>query len=138
MKFYKEIKVYYHDTDAYNITWHGNYLKWYEQARCEMCEELGLPLDKLSDEDGIIFPIVNINLRYKAPAKLFETIVIETELKEFTRAKMVFEQVAKEKTTGSVCNVAEITAVAVDMEGKLIRRLPQKVIDAFEKALADD
>ena len=136
MKFYKEIKVYYHDTDAYNVTWHGNYLKWYEQSRCEMCEKLGLPLDKLTAEEGIIFPIVNVNLRYKSPAKLFETIIVETELKEFTRAKMVFEQIAKEKTTGTVCNIAEITAVAVDMEGKLIRHLPQKVIDAFEKALS--
>ena len=76
MKFYKEFKVYYHDTDAYKVTWHGNYLRWYEQARCAMCEELGLPLDKLSEEDGIIFPLVNVNLRYKAPAKLFETVII--------------------------------------------------------------
>ena len=135
MKFLKEIKVYYHDTDAYNVTWHGNYLKWYEQARCDMCDKLGLPLDKLAENDGIIFPIVNANLRYKSPAKLFETVVIETELKEFTRTKMVFEQVTKEKTSGTVCNIAEITAVAVDMEGKLIRHLPEKIISAFEKAM---
>ena len=40
MKFYKEIKVYYHDTDAYNITWHGNYLKWYEHRKNEVCTRL--------------------------------------------------------------------------------------------------
>lgn len=135
MKFYKEVKVYYHDTDAYNITWHGNYLKWYEQARCEMCEEIGLPLDKLANEDGIIFPIVNINMRYKAPAKLFDTLVIETTLKEYTRAKMVFEQIIKEKTTGTICNIAEITAVTVDMDGKLIKHIPEKITTAFQKVL---
>ena len=135
MKFYKEVKVYYHDTDSYNITWHGNYLKWYEQARCDMCDELGLPLDELAKDFGIVFPIVNINLRYKAPAKLFDELIIETSLKEFTRAKMIFEQVIKEKTTQNVCNIAEITAVAVDMNGKLIKKMPEKIVSAFQNAL---
>ena len=135
MIFYKEIKVYYHDTDSYGIVWHGNYLKWYEEARCEMCNELGLPLDKIEKEDGVVFPIVNANLRYKNPAKLYDNLVIETTLKEFTRAKMVFEQIIKEKTTGNICNIAEITAVAVDMQGRLIRRLPEKITNAFDKAM---
>ena len=137
MKFYKEVKVYYHDTDAYNITWHGNYLKWYEEARCDMCDQLGLPLDKLANEDKVIFPIVNINIRYKSPTKLYDNLVIETELKEFTRAKMVFEQTVIEKQSGKVCNQAEITAVSTDLDGRLIRHLPQKVIDAFERAMKE-
>ena len=134
MKFYKEVKVYYHDTDAYNITWHGNYLKWYEEARCEMCEQLGLPLNVIAEKEKILFPLVNVNLQYKTPAKLYDELVIETTLKEFSRVKIVFEQVIKEKTTQNICNMAEITAVAVDTDGKLIRKLPQYVIDAFNKA----
>lgn len=135
MKFYKEVKVYYHDTDAYNVTWHGNYLKWYEEARCEMCDKLGLHLDKIAKEEGVLFPIVNINLRYKYPAKLYDELVVETSVKEFSRAKIVFEQIIKEKKTQNICNIAEITAVSVDSEGKFVRKLPQYIIDAFEKAL---
>ncbi|MBQ7450246.1 acyl-CoA thioesterase [bacterium] len=134
MKFYKEVKVYYHDTDAYGITWHGNYLKWYEEARCEMCEQLGLPLNIIAEKDGIVFPLVNVNLRYKTPAKLYDELIIETTVKEFSRAKLVFEQIIKEKESQTICNMAEITAVAVDMNGKLIRKLPLYVIEAFEKA----
>ena len=48
---------------------------------------------------------------------------------------MVFEQIIKEKTTGNICNIAEITAVAVDMQGRLIRRLPEKITNAFDKAM---
>lgn len=135
MKFYKEVQVFHHDTDAYKIVWHGNYLKWYEEARCEMCEKLGLPLNKVEKEEGIIFPLVNVNLRYKNPAKLYDSLVIETSLKEFSRTKMVFEQIIKEKTSQNICNIAEITAVAVDTNGKLIRKLPQFIIEAFEKSM---
>ena len=135
MKFYKEVQVFHHDTDAYKIVWHGNYLKWYEEARCEMCEKLGLPLNKVEKEEGIIFPLVNVNLRYKNPAKLYDSLVIETSLKEFSRTKLVFEQIIKEKTSQNICNIAEITAVAVDTNGKLIRKLPQFIIEAFENSM---
>ena len=135
MKFLKEVKVYYHDTDSYGIVWHGNYLKWYEQARCDLCDELGFPLDKLANNEGIIFPIVNINLRYKSAAKLYDNLVIETEIKEFTRAKIVFEQIIKNKDDETVYNIAEITAVATDLNGKLIRHMPEDLRNAFEKAM---
>ena len=135
MKFLKEVKVYYQDTDSYGIVWHGNYLKWYEQARCDVCDELGFPLDKLAADSGVIFPIVNINLRYKSAAKLYDDLIIETEIKEFTRAKIVFEQIIKNKEDETVYNVAEITAVATDLNGKLIRHLPEDLRTAFEKAM---
>ena len=135
MKFLKEVKVYYQDTDSYGIVWHGNYLKWYEQARCDLCDELGFPLDKLAADSGVIFPIVNINLRYKSAAKLYDDLIIETEIKEFTRAKIVFEQIIKNKEDETVYNVAEITAVATDLNGKLIRHLPEDLRKAFEGAM---
>ena len=135
MKFLKEVKVYYHDTDSYGIVWHGNYLKWYEQARCDLCDELGFPLDKLAENSGIIFPIININLRYKSAAKLYDNLIIETEIKEFTRAKIVFEQIMKNKENETVYNIAEITAVATDLNGKLIRHMPEDLRAAFEKAM---
>lgn len=137
MKFYKEIKVYYQDTDSYNIVWHGNYLKWYEQARCDLCDELGFSLVELSKNEGIIFPIVNINLRYKAPAKLYDNLVIETSIKEFSRAKIIFEQITKNKETNTIYNIAEITAVTTDLNGKLIKNIPEKIKTAFKAAVEE-
>lgn len=37
-------KVYYADTDAYGVVWHGAYLRWLEAARVELCEAMGLNL----------------------------------------------------------------------------------------------
>ena len=138
MKFEKEVKVYYHDTDSYNIVWHGNYLKWYEEARCDLCDKLGFPLDKLAEEEDIIFPIVNINIRYKTPAMLYDNLIIETEIKEFSKIKIVFEQTIKNKKTQAVCNIAEITAVATDLKGNLKRNVPEKLRAAFTAAINSD
>ena len=62
-------KVYYSDTDAYGVVWHGSYLRWMEMGRINLCEEAGYSLSKLYDED-ITLPVVEINIRYKFPAKL--------------------------------------------------------------------
>ena len=70
-------KVYYADTDAYGVVWHGAYLRWLEAARVELCEDMGLNLIDLKNND-IALPVVNLNVRYKASAKLNDNLIIET------------------------------------------------------------
>ena len=33
MKYTNEVRVYYADTDAYQVVWHGAYLRWMEAAQ---------------------------------------------------------------------------------------------------------
>ncbi len=40
-------RVYYADTDAYGVVWHGTYLRWMEMGRVELCDKLGLDLVEL-------------------------------------------------------------------------------------------
>ena len=72
-------KVYYADTDAYGVVWHGSYLRWMEKGRVDFCEDLGLNLVTLQEQD-IALPVTNMNVRYKSSAKLNDTVVIETSL----------------------------------------------------------
>ena len=44
MKNIFETKVYYSDTDAYGVVWHGAYLRWLEKGRADLCNTLGLDL----------------------------------------------------------------------------------------------
>ena len=84
MKHEFEQKVFYSDTDAYGVVWHGSYLRWMEMGRVELCEKAGYSLTKLF-EDDVTLPVAEINVRYKSPAKLEENLLIETELLEATR-----------------------------------------------------
>ena len=69
MKHTFEQKVYYSDTDAYGVVWHGSYLRWLEMGRVEYCEDLGLNLIELEKQD-IVMPVTNMNIRYKANANI--------------------------------------------------------------------
>ena len=63
---------------------------------------------------------------------------IETEIKEFSKIKIIFEQIIKKKETGVICNIAEITAVATDLKGNLKRNVPDDLRAAFEAAINSD
>ena len=82
MKHIFEQKVFYSDTDAYGVVWHGAYLRWMEMGRVELCEMFGHNLIDLKAQD-IVLPIVNINIKYKMSARLNDEMIIETEISKF-------------------------------------------------------
>ena len=136
MKHYFEQKVYYGDTDAYGVVWHGAYLRWMEAGRVDLAEKMGLSLVKLQKEN-IALPVTNINIRYKSSAKLNETVVIETCVKKITPLSFTFYQVVKEKNSERICTQAEVDVVAVTNEGKLYRCLPQELNKALTEAMEE-
>ena len=44
-----EQQVFYSDTDAYGVVWHGSYLRWLEMGRVYLCEKAGLFLKELEN-----------------------------------------------------------------------------------------
>lgn len=137
MKHRFEQKVYYSDTDAYGVVWHGSYLRWLEMGRVELCEILGYNLIELQAQN-ITLPVVNLNVRYKSSAKLNDEMIIETSIKTFNSLSVVFEQKILNKDTGKIFVEALVDVVAIDNNGKLYRKMPQILIDAFKKAQTEE
>ena len=116
-----EYKVQYADTDAYGVVWHGTYLRWMEAGRVEWLFQNGIRIDEMARDFGIVMPVVEINIKYKYPAKLMNNVVVSTVVKSFTCASVTFEQVIKIKETGKICTIAEVKETALDREGKVMR-----------------
>lgn len=134
MKHIFEQKVFYSDTDAYGVVWHGAYLRWLEAGRVLWCELMGYKLTDLTARD-ILLPVVNINIRYKASAKLDDIVIIETGIEKYTPLSVTFKQTIRSKDTGKVFIEATVDVVAIHNDGKLYRRLPEELQQTFERAL---
>ena len=132
MKHIFETKVYYSDTDAYGVVWHGAYLRWLEKGRVDLCDALGLDLVTLKKSD-ILLPVTNMNVRYKASAKLNDTVIIETRIEKYNSLSVTFKQLIKSKETEKVFIEALFDVVAINEAGKLYRRLPEEIVQAFKK-----
>lgn len=134
MKHIFEQKVFYSDTDAYGVVWHGSYLRWLEMGRVGVCEMLEHNLIDLKEKD-IVLPVVNLNVKYKMSAKLNDVVVTETEISEFNGFTVKFKQIIRSKETGKVCIDAEVSVVAIDNNGKLYRKMPEVLAKSFDEVL---
>lgn len=131
MEYTQEIRVLYSDTDSYGVVWHGAYTKWFEAARVGFVEELGLPLEEL-ESNNILFPVVEMNIRYKSSAKMNERIVIKTHVHELKPLSVTFEHRVYEKNTKTLRVIAHTTIVVTDPRtGKMYRRMPQELYNKF-------
>lgn len=137
MKHINEVRILYSDTDAYGVVWHGAYIRWLEAGRVELSEMLGIKLEEL-ENNGITFPVVEMNLRYKSPAVMNERILIETSIKELKQTSVSFEHIIKDKNTEKIHVIASTTIVAIDKAGKLFRKLPDFIYSAYKSALVSN
>lgn len=127
-------KVYYADTDAYGVVWHGSYLRWMEKGRVDLCNQLGLDLVVLKEQD-VAIPVTNMNVRYKSSAKLDDDVIVETWIEKISPITVTFGQKIRNAKTGLVHIIAEFETVAVNNDGKLYRRMPEILKKAFEGAM---
>ena len=129
-----EQTAYYADTDSYGVVWHGTYLRWMEQARVEFCRELGIDLVSMKEND-VVIPVTNINIRYKASAKLDDKLLVETQITKISPLTVTFCQIIKNKDTEKTYTIAEVEVVAVNNQGKIYRKMPELLRKACEKGM---
>ena len=55
--------VQYYETDQMGVTHHSNYIRWFEEARTKLFEEIGLGY-KGREEMGIMSPVVGLTAKY--------------------------------------------------------------------------
>ena len=126
-------KVYYSDTDAYGVVWHGSYLRWLEMGRVQWCEMAGHNLVELENQD-IVLPVVNLNVRYKSSARLNDNLIIETSVTKFNGLSVTFHQTIKSEESLKTFIEAEVEVVAISKaSGKLFRRMPEILSEVFKK-----
>ena len=133
MKHSFKQKIFYSDTDAYCVVWHGAYLRWLEMGRVLWCEQNGYSLVDLQKQD-IVLPVVEIDIKYKYPAKLNDNIIIETSLDKFNSLSFTFKQIIK-SCDNKIFTHATVSVVAVHNDGKLYRKLPDFMLKLFEREL---
>lgn len=136
MIYRNEVRILYSDTDAYGVVWHGAYTKWFEAGRVELSEMLGLPLEEL-EKQGVTFPVVEMNVRYKSSAWFNERIIIETGIECLKNTSVTFFHKVTEKESGKVRTLATSTIVAIDKNGKLYRKLPDNIYSCYKKAVLE-
>lgn len=112
-----EHKTQYYETDQMGIIHHANYLHWFEEARVDMMEQMGMGYAQM-EEQGIISPVLSIHSEYKTMARFGETVRILVHLKEYNGIRMTLEYTVIDKESGQVRCVGESRHCFLTRDGK--------------------
>ena len=123
-----EIKVRGYHLDLYGHVNNARYLEFLEEARWGFTEASGHM--GFFIESGLAFVIVNININYRRPAFMGETLVIETSMKHIGTKSGVIHQAVKLKDSATV--VADVDVTFDDFDAKKNAAVP---IDGELRAL---
>ncbi|WP_114312491.1 acyl-CoA thioesterase [Thermus caldifontis] len=83
------IKVRYAETDQMGVVHHSVYAVYLEAARVEFLERVGLPYPQV-EARGVAFPVVELGITFRAPARFGEEISVRTRLAHLSRRDLLF------------------------------------------------
>jgi acyl-CoA thioester hydrolase len=129
-----EVRIYYDDTDAGGVVYHANYLRYLERGRTEYLRDRGLSVQAMH-EQGIIFPVVAIEINYRSPARLDDLLEVETTIASVKNSSFVAAQRVLRQADGKLLVEARVTLACVG-EGMRAQRLPAELRELLVSQLA--
>lgn len=112
-----EHKTQYYETDQMGIIHHANYLHWFEEARIDMMDQMGMGY-AIMEKQGIICPVLAVHCEYKSMTRFGETVQIFTNLKEYNGIRMSIEYTVIDKESAQVRCVGESRHCFLTRDGK--------------------
>ena len=119
------VRVYWEDTDAGGVVYYANYLRYMERARSEWLRTLGIDQAALARDERLQFVVVEAHVRYRAPARYDDALLVGVSIGARRGAPLTFRQDIRHAGDGGQLLVgATIRVACVDCESLGPRRLP--------------
>ena len=124
------LRVYFEDTDAAGLVYYANYLKYMERARSDMLRAAGIDQRAALEAGEGVYVVAEAHIRYRAPARLDDDLLVLSELREVRAASCLIHQ--RVMRGGQSLAEGNIRAAFLSPEGRP-RRQPRDWVAKFER-----
>lgn len=115
-----EIRVRYYETDAMGFLHHSRYLQYFELGRTELYRAQGGNYRQM-EEDGLFLVVARAEVRFRAPVRYDDVIIVRTTLVRASAAKLEHDyEVIRDD---AVLATGHTVLGCVDRQGR-IQRMP--------------
>jgi acyl-CoA thioester hydrolase len=129
--FVYQMRVPFYDVDSMRVVYHGNYTKYFEEARCAYFEALGLTYNDM-EAHGFLLPVISLNIKYMRSCVFGQTLNIEV-VREENDNLIVLNYTIRDAETGEKCCKGTTRHAAIDAETKaLFFELPEAFISRLK------
>ena len=125
------IRVYYEDTDAQGVVYHGNYLHFAERARTEMLRIVGCAHQWLIDRHDACFSVRRLTAAYHAPARLDELLEVRSKVTDMRGAVLSLKQDILRPPALTPLVAMTLDMACLNGQGRP-RRLPSFLLQALD------
>jgi acyl-CoA thioester hydrolase len=123
------VRAHFDDTDLSGVVYHANYLRWFERARSDLLRLLGIDQRAAFEAGEGAYAVADLTIRYAAPARLDDIVIIETFPEEVRAASCRLHQRALRD--GVLLADARVRVGFVGADGR-----PRRQPDAWRAAFA--
>ena len=109
------VRVYFQDTDAGGVVYHGSYVNFLERARTEWLRaDCGYSNAALMQEFGAVFVVRSMKIDYLKPALLDDLLDVTAQIKDIGRSSITLPQTVRRGT--EILTEAEVLLVCVSLK----------------------
>lgn len=128
-------KVQYYETDQMRVVHHSNYIRWFEEARIDYLDAVGVRYCEL-EERGIISPVVAVSCQYHAMTRFGETVRISVRLNQVQNVRYRLSYALLDAQSGQLRATGESTHCFVDPLGHVLslKRADPVLFERFRQA----
>lgn len=109
-----ELTPAFHDVDAMAVVWHGNYLKYFELARCALLQRFDYDYLQMHDS-GYLWPIVDLRAKYVRSAQFNQKLKVRAQIVEWEN-RLKIDYLIRDAASGQVLTRAHTIQVAVQVQ----------------------
>ncbi len=126
-----ELKVSFEDLDAMGIVWHGNYMRYLEQARCDMFSKLKYTYMDMK-KDGIAYPVAKMKVKYIKPAEFEDNLIVKSEIVALEPALEIKYKIYNKNSLDKIFEATTMQIGVDTIERKSVYIAPERLKKALK------
>ncbi len=130
------ITAQFYHLDPMEVVWHGNYIRFFEQARCALLDRIEFNYPQMRDA-GYAWPVVDMRLKFIRPVRFGQNIDVEARLTEYEN-RLKIEYKVSDSASGERLTKGYTIQVTVDIETQeMLFESPPALINKVKAAQCD-
>ena len=127
------VRVYFENTDAGGVVYHGEYFKFLERSRTEWLRHLGFDHQALARNHRVVFIVTSVVADFLKPARLDDMLAVSVQLESLGKVRSIFAQEVRRED--EVLVKAKVTVACVTGESLKPVEIPEPLRKKMEASL---
>jgi len=124
-------KANFYETDQMGIIHHSNYIRWFEEARVDLLEQINFGYEKIN-ERGIDFGVLDVYCEYKLMVHFGDVVNIYVSLSELKEMKMTIEYKIVNAKSNESCTLGRTRHFFYDNNKRRPVSLKKEIPELYE------